>query len=60
MVQATAIKRSFIVSHPSAPTCSQCREFKNGLCKLRARAEWSNCYVAPDRKPCHFADLIPF
>ncbi|MGG6266222.1 hypothetical protein ACQ4M3_05205 [Leptolyngbya sp. AN03gr2] len=55
-----AIKRSFVVPHPVQKTCSWCKEFDNGLCKLRARAEWENCYVAPDRKPCHFADLHEF
>ncbi|MBD1844007.1 hypothetical protein H6F89_11465 [Cyanobacteria bacterium FACHB-63] len=42
------------------PTCSQCREYDRGLCKLRARAEWDNCYVKADRKPCSFASLLPF
>ncbi|MBD1847362.1 hypothetical protein H6F89_28940 [Cyanobacteria bacterium FACHB-63] len=59
MLIETPIKRSLSVE-PIAPTCSQCREFDNGLCKLRARAEWDNCYVKPDRKPCRFADLLPF
>ena len=41
-------------------TCGNCREYRNGLCQLRARAEWENCYVKPDREACHFAELHPF
>lgn len=42
-------------------TCAQCREFDNGLCKLRARADWGDAsFVSPLSKACDFADLLPF
>ncbi|MBW4528527.1 MAG: hypothetical protein KME18_25725 [Phormidium tanganyikae FI6-MK23] len=43
------------------PSCSQCREYSDGLCKLKARAGWEEqSRVKPTRSACHFADLLPF
>lgn len=50
----------FMLPAPT-PTCSQCRSFDRGLCRLRAEADWGDSsYVAPTRKACDFADLYPF
>ncbi|MBW4441888.1 MAG: hypothetical protein KME10_11755 [Plectolyngbya sp. WJT66-NPBG17] len=61
MVQATAIKSTFIVQHKSEPTCSQCREYDRGLCRLKAAADWGDSsFVKADKKACFLADLLPF
>ncbi|MBW4525381.1 MAG: hypothetical protein KME18_09340 [Phormidium tanganyikae FI6-MK23] len=55
MVNQTTIERTEL------KTCCQCREYADGICQLRARADWGDAsHVQPTRKACHFADLLPF
>jgi hypothetical protein len=44
-----------------APTCSQCFHFRNGICQLKAAADWGDSSkVSPTRPACHFAEILPF
>ncbi|MBD1825032.1 hypothetical protein H6F51_21420 [Cyanobacteria bacterium FACHB-DQ100] len=59
MLNQTTLERPQTTA--KASTCAQCREYSNGLCQLRARADWGDAaYVKPTRTACHFADLLPF
>jgi hypothetical protein len=43
------------------PTCSPCRYFCDGICKLKAEADLEDAAkTSPKRKACYFADLLPF
>ncbi|WNZ45197.1 hypothetical protein Q2T42_25760 [Leptolyngbya boryana CZ1] len=43
------------------PTCSRCRHYDRGLCRLKAEADWDDsAKTSPTRKACYFASLIPF
>ena len=45
----------------AAPTCSQCTQFRKGICQLKAVAGWGDSSkVSTDRPVCHFAELYPF
>ncbi|MBW4526798.1 MAG: hypothetical protein KME18_16695 [Phormidium tanganyikae FI6-MK23] len=43
------------------PTCSQCKQYDRGICRLKAEADWGDsAKTSPKRKACYFADLLPF
>ena len=43
------------------PTCAQCFQFLDGICNLKAIADWGDSSKAsPTRPACHFAELFPF
>ena len=45
----------------STPTCSQCFDFLDGICKLKASADWGDdSKVSPKRNACVFARILPF
>ena len=45
----------------TAPTCAQCFHFLNGICQLKASADWGDrSEVSPARTACTFAELLPF
>jgi len=45
----------------SLPTCAQCFQFLDGICNLKAIADWGDSSKAsPTRPACHFAELFPF
>jgi hypothetical protein len=45
----------------NTPTCSQCRQYDRGICRLKAEAGWEDdSHVSPQRKACFLADLLPF
>lgn len=50
-----------MVTASTGATCAQCRYFCNGICKLKAEADFDEAAkTSPNRKACHFADLLPF
>ncbi|MCY7275688.1 MAG: hypothetical protein LH702_18600 [Phormidesmis sp. CAN_BIN44] len=54
-------KRTAMQSQPpTAPTCSQCIQFCNGICKTKAAADWGDSSrVKPTRSACFLAELLP-
>jgi len=45
----------------TAPTCAQCFHFLDGICQLKASADWGDrSEVSPARTACTFAELLPF
>lgn len=45
----------------SSPTCSECYSFLDGICQLKASADWGSLSkVSPTRTACFLAELFPF
>lgn len=45
----------------ATPTCAECYSFLNGVCLIKARADWGDrAKVSPTRPACPFADIAPF